>query len=232
MTELEQILYDHSPDFVTVTETWLHDDIADSEIVPPGYSIIRKDRPSRGGGVAIIVKDGFTFSFLENVPGVESAWINVKLRDAPLVIGVAYRPPNSNISCIEALADFVSAVKRKHSFFILAGDFNLPHIDWRFSTSSTACPISELLLDMTFNNNLTQTVTECTHPLASGGSVLDLIFISEGISRSSYECVVDTGISDHSIASLVFSGPGCRPTSSGERCLSRCIIFLEQLMNQ
>lgn len=38
--------------------------------------------------MAIIVKDGFIFSFLSDVPGVKSAWIKVKLLDASVVIDV------------------------------------------------------------------------------------------------------------------------------------------------
>lgn len=98
------------------------------------------------------------------------------------------------------LVDYVSAVKSKHSFLILAGDFNLPQIDWCFSTSNTACPILELLFDMAFNDPLIHTVTERTRPHASGGAVLDLNFISEGISRSNYKCKVDARISAHFIA--------------------------------
>lgn len=73
---------------------------------------------------------------------------------------------------------------------------------------------------MAFNNNVIQTDTECTHPLASGGAVLDLIFMSEGITRSSYERILYAEMSDYLIASLVFSSSGYRPTSCVERDVS------------
>lgn len=42
--ELELLLLTHDPDLITLTETWLHSTIFDSEIIPPGYSVLRKDR--------------------------------------------------------------------------------------------------------------------------------------------------------------------------------------------
>ena len=38
-----------------VTETWLQPLILDSIISIPNYNMIRKDRPSRGGGLALYV---------------------------------------------------------------------------------------------------------------------------------------------------------------------------------
>lgn len=54
---LEYMLVNYDPDVVTITETWLRSEIQDNEIIPPGYKIVRRDRQSRGGGVAIIVKE-------------------------------------------------------------------------------------------------------------------------------------------------------------------------------
>ena len=51
-----------SSDFsiLCITETWLSKDIFDNEIIPSGYTIYRKDRDSRGGGVLLAVKDNIT----------------------------------------------------------------------------------------------------------------------------------------------------------------------------
>ena len=51
-------VYSEDYDVVAVTETWLNDNILDSEILSHGYSIYRHDRDSskRGGGVLLAVK--------------------------------------------------------------------------------------------------------------------------------------------------------------------------------
>ena len=40
-----------NPDIIAITETWLHNNIDDNELLPNSYNIHRKDRESRGGGV-------------------------------------------------------------------------------------------------------------------------------------------------------------------------------------
>ncbi|CAN8007418.1 unnamed protein product, partial [Ixodes pacificus] len=47
---------------VVVTETWLNEQVTNDEAFPAGYNIFRKDRCSRGGGVAIAVKDSISCS--------------------------------------------------------------------------------------------------------------------------------------------------------------------------
>ena len=49
-------------DIIILTETWLRDDVADTELVLDNYSVYRRDRDdnsksNRGGGVLIVVKD-------------------------------------------------------------------------------------------------------------------------------------------------------------------------------
>lgn len=82
----------HNPHVVVVTETWLRTEIADSEIVPPGYGIIRKDRDTRGGGVAIIFKEGIDVVRLKECPETESIWCKLKLNGICCVLGAVYRP--------------------------------------------------------------------------------------------------------------------------------------------
>ncbi|XP_077288638.1 uncharacterized protein LOC143913014 isoform X2 [Arctopsyche grandis] len=43
-------------DILVLTETWLDDSVHDAELLDGTYSIFRKDRPTRGGGVLIAVK--------------------------------------------------------------------------------------------------------------------------------------------------------------------------------
>lgn len=71
---------DHDPNIVAITETWLDLSVLDNEIVPPGYNIFRKDRGSRGGGVALIVQSSLIASEIEGAPGIENVWCRIKLK--------------------------------------------------------------------------------------------------------------------------------------------------------
>ncbi len=47
-----------------MTETWLTNNIANDEIIPKGYDVIRKDRNAnkRGGGVLIAPRDDIVYN--------------------------------------------------------------------------------------------------------------------------------------------------------------------------
>lgn len=47
-------------DFIAITETWLHNNIDDNELLPSSYNIHRKDRERRGGGVLLAVKSNIS----------------------------------------------------------------------------------------------------------------------------------------------------------------------------
>ena len=56
-------------DLIFVTETWLHSDINDSLLLlNSSYSLIRKDRPDKFGGVAIFVKHCLKIVPIDPIP--------------------------------------------------------------------------------------------------------------------------------------------------------------------
>lgn len=87
----------HSPDILTLSETWLHSHICDSEIMLNEYKLYRADRESRGGGVAIYVSSRFVSE--PATPAVtpslfEGIFVKLKLHvNKHLTIGSIYRPP-------------------------------------------------------------------------------------------------------------------------------------------
>ena len=58
MDSIRLLLKDNTLDVFTVSETWLSPKVTDAEITIPGYSVVRKDRNSRGKGVAMFIRDG------------------------------------------------------------------------------------------------------------------------------------------------------------------------------
>ena len=49
------------PDVVCLTETWLSEDIMESECAIPGYQCVRCDRNRHGGGIALYISNEFEF---------------------------------------------------------------------------------------------------------------------------------------------------------------------------
>ena len=61
--DLAYFIDSSQPDVIVGTETWLTKAISDSEICPPGYNVIRRDRATgKGGGVLILTSDKFICS--------------------------------------------------------------------------------------------------------------------------------------------------------------------------
>lgn len=54
------------PDLICITETWFDYTTSDASISIPGFDILRQDRDSRGGGVAIYHKSCYRVSFVSS----------------------------------------------------------------------------------------------------------------------------------------------------------------------
>lgn len=201
METLEHLLLLYNPHIAVVTETWLHDHINDCEIVPPSYKILRKDRGSRGGGVALIYKNYLSCILMPECSFTESLWCRVKFGGHSIVIGGVYRSPDSSPQFLENIYDYLQENVTCRSKIIIAGDFNLPSVKWdQLDPGVTDVKSGELLLDIAFSNNLSQVVQEFTRITDSSRSILDLIFVSESLKN--YEVVVEDGLSDHKLVLL------------------------------
>ena len=60
--KLKMILDECKFDIMGVCETFIDSNVADNEISLDGYSIVKKNRNIRGGGVLLYVKDGIDYS--------------------------------------------------------------------------------------------------------------------------------------------------------------------------
>lgn len=70
-------------------------------------------------------------------------------------MGAFYRPPNGDVSSLGAIQDFISESSKRYTHMVLAGDFNLPHINWNYMQTLLDCQQSHLLIDIIFSWNLT-----------------------------------------------------------------------------
>ena len=90
----QSFVYCTLPDIIGVTETWLSDKIFNNEILPQNYSIIRKDRQSRGGGVMFAIKHSKSYQVLLSLPDLELLTISIGSPTSTIYC-LVYIPPNS-----------------------------------------------------------------------------------------------------------------------------------------
>lgn len=203
--QFEALLLEIKPDIVAVTETWLYSDILDHEVSPPGYVIVRKDRETRGGGVALFFKKELRYSVLPGNPSIEAVWCKVQLQKGCVFVGVIYRPPNAETSYLELLLDYM----HDHvtgGMIIMAGDLNLPEIEW--SSKKVRSAANDVILDMLFNFNLEQLVRVPTRVQGVSSSILDVVLVSDHFPEDQARIEILDGISDHNsvLCTLPLSG--------------------------
>ena len=62
-----------------ITETWLSNSVFDCEILPCEYTLYRKDRGSRGGGVLIAVSDSVPSVLISSPEDLEIITVNIPI---------------------------------------------------------------------------------------------------------------------------------------------------------
>ena len=79
-------------------EAWLDDTISDSDLVIPGYHVVRRDRDRHGGGVALFITDCIPFSIALRHASAELLVVELRLRSnrSPVLCGI--RTPQHRIS--------------------------------------------------------------------------------------------------------------------------------------
>lgn len=162
-------------DIVGITETWLKPHIISRAVEIPGYTLFRADRDERrGGGVAFYVRLGIHCNSLMNnlyalqENSVEQLWIEIKLNNRHIVIGVVYRPPNVHYSSLSSLDDSLSAFMPLSDEIILLGDLNINML-------KPNLPAYNFLNDILQTYNLKQIVTEPTRIANQTSSLIDII---------------------------------------------------------
>lgn len=126
------------PDAAVFTETWLDNDIPNSAIEIDGYSIYRRDRNYRGGGILVYVSSTLSCNIISerDVPSIgdcETELLAVFLPDKHTAIIGIYHPfwnePTKNEAALSTILDIINFVNEHLSQanfarFIVCGDFN------------------------------------------------------------------------------------------------------------
>ena len=150
--------YCHSFSFIGLSETNVDPCHSDLYTIP-GYVAeynVKNHEKTKGSGVALYVKDNYTFTRLEKscqcTKNLESLFVQITNMSEPLYIGVVYRPPSGSKS--DALAELQELIQNMPSkrVFIL-GDFN----DDLFKTDS------HNFESIMYGNNMIPLISLATH---------------------------------------------------------------------
>lgn len=174
--EIRKLLTQHNIDILTLSETWLSDNIDSRILKIPLYNFYRCDRRGRGGGgVAVYCKDNINPKIdkctADDVN--EIMWLTFAVSNGTIALGVVYRPPNTNFSVfLNTFADLLADHLIRSNRLICTGDFNVNLLD--LSDSKT-----QRLLNLISSMNLTQIIKQPTRITTSSATLLDLIIVNE-----------------------------------------------------
>ena len=202
--EVQIRLTGSSIDVHSFSETWLHKDIADSEIYIPGYSIIRTDRNTNktGGGVCLYYKNNRTVRTLVSLStnDYEVLFVELKLdRCKSNLIGIIYKPPNGKS---DNLIEIIESILNEHMAnkeVIIMGDFNIDASqenmsNWKKLYRSLSCL------------KLTQIISEPTRIGKNNETLIDHIW-TNNTTLFNKSGVVRLGLSDHDLIYTVRKKP-------------------------
>lgn len=192
--QLEAIILGYNPHIVVLTETWLHSGIDDEDVFPPSYSVFRRDRSTRGGGVAVLVKQNLSATLLCQADSIETISLKISYYEHSFLLFAVYRAPGSPPQFLCDLREHVSSFVHKKLF--LVGDFNLPGVNWEHCSSSGEFSTHvNYMREIILCHNLHQVVNLPTRVHGSSSSMLDLVFVSKTIENFSVS--IEHGMSDH-----------------------------------
>src|SRR5688572_4116775 len=195
--EVNDLLNSLPVSILALTETWLSDHLTDS-INIPGYHLIHRSRTSgEGGGVGLLVNENVPHQLYE-LPGsshcpksFESLFIRVSLKKITCIVGVVYRPPDTNLEefCAE-IDQLLTTLACGDKHIIILGDFNVDLL--RVVDHSRT---NSFFNTMTAHN-LLPTITRPTRITSYSASLIDNIFtnIWPSIVESK---IIASDISDH-----------------------------------
>ncbi|XP_028419259.1 uncharacterized protein LOC114545074, partial [Dendronephthya gigantea] len=177
LNRFQNLVYSEGFGIVCVNETWLSGHIYNSEILHSGYSVIRKDRKTRGSGVLLGIKTAMFNSVREikHNHDLEIAMAEVTTaKDIKMLICSCYRPPDADKTWIDKFETFLHDVCTRHSKIVIAGDFNFARAGWNSRDNYTDVnenPFRKLLNDF-FLEQMKRSPT-------IGENILDLVITTD-----------------------------------------------------
>ena len=136
----QNFVYSEDFDIVCVNETWLTENVYNAEILHSGYSVIRNDRKSRGGGVLLGIKTDIfkDVRTLEHNYKLEMSVAEiVTSTDMKFLICSCYRPPDADNTWMETFEMFLRDMCTRYSEIVITGDFNLPRACWNWQVDTS-----------------------------------------------------------------------------------------------
>lgn len=183
--ELKNFLNNYNPLIVSLNET-KSDNIGD--LVFKNYNVIRKDKNSRSGGVAILIKEGIRFeqSNIYDKFNLQLLTLKIFINPTNQFHFISwYHPPNEKLPDAKFFKE-LGKLKR----FILTGDLNAKHKAWFASRENELGKSLEKILSKSKNISIVKNKTPTHFSTHRTYDILDLILTSSQLLKKITEIKV------------------------------------------
>lgn len=200
-TEMESYVQslEHQFNIIALSETWFNETNV-TLFNPYGYKVESKHRTGRsGGGVSLLISESMNYNVRNDLSiyndCIESLFIEIppcSTIQKEVVVGVIYRPPNTNVNDFTThITDLLSTVKKESKLCYLLGDFNINLLN-----SDTHILTSEFL-EVLYSYSFTPLITKPTRVTSQSATLIDNIFCNHQLEISGLSGICLTDISDH-----------------------------------
>ena len=195
--EIKIFLDEKKPHIMGLNETKLDSSIGDDELSIEGYSLVRKDRNTHGGGVALYVHNDIPFiKRLDLACELESISVEVKLPFMkPLIITALYHSPGVRTEIFNLIDNLFYRLDDENKECITIGDINCNPLE---PAKNCVKHINRIYR----KHNLSQMIDEPTRTTSDTCTIIDHI-VTNKPTYVSESGVIPCGISDHDVTFAV-----------------------------
>lgn len=215
--ELTNLIFSINPRpcIIGITESWLNSKISDSELsMNDNFCIFRQDRPSRGGGVCLLIHRSLKphLSPLTS-QNCEMVWVDCLVDRCYFKICCYYRPPYRTENTIAQLSNSIAQASSlrcpngSEPKILVMGDFNVNLLD-------SSHYLYDDLSDFVSDHNLHQFVNQPTfHSPNSVPSLLDHVYSNDPTLVTQVNYHSPLGACHHSVIQCYLSIHQPKPAS-------------------
>nr|CAI5860348.1 unnamed protein product [Callosobruchus analis] len=169
---IRDLITDRGYSIFAVSETWLNPNIIDEAVSIEGYNLVRTDRGTRGGVVALYIHCSLRYSILNVSTDIEQLWIKVSNKGQSCAVGVMYRPPHTNYKhFVDILEETLAICTIESDKVVCLGDININFLD-------TDLASTKYFSNMLEATGMHQIISEPTHITPVSCTLIDVILVN------------------------------------------------------
>jgi hypothetical protein len=181
---------------IAISETWATE-LNMSYLNIPGYFSSGKQRPSRGGGTLIYIRENTPFidrtdlDIYSNDSTCQSVFIELTGMKQKTIIGCIYRAPGNDLDIFNDKFDvLLQKLNNERAYCLIAGDYNINLLNYDNHSQTTD------FVEHVFAQSFIPLITRPTHFTADKSTLIDNI-IANSANRNSISGILLSDVSDH-----------------------------------